>query len=59
MTVSATAAGCVRAKPTAVAMNGAVHGVATTAASTPVAKEPARPGCRVRRAPMPCSEPPR
>ena len=52
MTASATAAGWVSAKPTAVAMKGAVHGVATTAASTPVENEPASPGCRVR----PCAD---
>ena len=40
--------GCVSAKPKALPMNGAVHGVATIAAKTPVKKEPARPARRER-----------
>ena len=32
--------GCVTANPTAVPMNGAVHGVAATVARAPVKKEP-------------------
>ncbi len=41
----------VRAKPSAVAMNGAVQGAATTTASMPVKKAPARP-------PLAASDPP-
>ena len=39
-TSSAMAGGWVTAKPNAVPMNGAVQGLATTVASTPVKKEP-------------------
>ena len=42
-TASATPALWVSAKPTAEPMNGAVQGVATSVASTPVKKEPPRP----------------
>ena len=59
ITASASAAGWVRAKPTAVPMNGAVQGVATTAASTPVKNEPASPERRVSPWPRPCSDDPR
>ena len=39
-------------------MNGAVQGVATTVASTPVKNEPASPSLRVRLSPAPVSDPP-
>ena len=47
-----------RAKPTAVPMNGAVQGVAITAASAPVKNEPASPERRVSPWPRPCSDDP-
>src|SRR5690625_912638 len=46
-------AGCVNAKPSAAPINGAVQGLATTAASTPVKKEPLSPDFCVRLCPAP------
>ena len=47
-TDSAMAVGWVRAKPSAEPMNGAVQGLATTTASTPVKKLPLPPSCPAR-----------
>ena len=50
---SACSTGNSNAAPIAAAMNGPVHGVATTAANTPVQNEPPMPPCRVRAPPAP------
>ena len=54
----ATAAGWLSPKPTAAPMKGAVHGVATITASTPVKKEPERPDRPARPLPIPTRRPP-
>ena len=54
---SATAGDCSTAKPSAGAMNGAVHGVATTVASTPVKNEPFSPLPEASRWPTPAIRP--
>src|SRR5690625_7833622 len=52
-------AGCVSAKPRAAPIKGAVQGLATTAASTPVKKEPLRPDFCVRLCPAPIHRAPK
>ncbi len=44
-TDNAAGTGAISANPSAAPMNGAVHGVATIVASTPVAKAPMSPPC--------------
>ena len=58
MTAMATAAVWPSAKPTAAPMKGAVQGVATITASTPVKKEPPRPDRSASAPPMPANRPP-
>ena len=50
---NASGAGAISAKPSAAPMNGAVQGVATTVANTPVAKAPNTPSRPANRLPMP------
>ena len=55
----ASAAGAISAKPRAAPMNGAVHGVATIVARTPVKNVPASPDRAASRPPTPPSAPPK
>ena len=58
ITAIATAAVWPSAKPTAAPMKGAVQGVATMTASTPVKKEPPRPDRPASAPPIPAKRPP-
>ena len=50
---SASAVGATSAKPSAAPINGAVHGVATIVARTPVENAPAIPERAAKRPPVP------
>ena len=56
-TATVCGAGWLSAKPRAAAMNGAVQGVATTTASTPVKKAPVMPLLDASPWPMPVKPP--
>ena len=57
-TANSAAGGCANANPTAAPINGAVQGVATIVANTPVKKLPLYPERPANEEPIPVTEPP-